>query len=142
MNVFEKDARMTKYGGIVSAWVAFVAALEELFESYKAARPRSKAALTRQVGTSVLITCPVGINPNDPFSILTVAVSARVVEAEVMIQCRIQRWHAPPGASPLSMDSETPIAFTLDGGSLVWNKQRFTAFEAAEKLLSEALLEN
>jgi hypothetical protein len=56
VDIFEKDARLTKYGDIASAWVSFVAAMEELFESYKANNPRSKATLTRPLGTSILVS--------------------------------------------------------------------------------------
>lgn len=140
MNVFEKNARMAKYSGIVSAWVAFVAALAELFEAYRAENPRTNATLVRQVGTSVLITFPMGQFPGDPFSLMTVSVSARIVESEVTINCRIQRWHGPPGAHPLAMDTETVMDFVLDGDGLVLDRQKFTIFKAAEKLLSDALM--
>jgi hypothetical protein len=63
-----------------------------------------------------------------------------LIEAEVVIQCLIQRWHAPPGAHPLSIDSETPMRFTLDRDHLICDKQRFTPIGAAEKLLADALL--
>jgi hypothetical protein len=139
VNAFEKDARMIQHETIVSLWVGFVAALEDIVQTYNAGR-RHPAKITRQTEKSIVIQCRGMHSPDDIFSVLTVAISAHLIDAEVVIRCLIQRWRAPLNAHPLTIDQETPIEFAVSGDRLCLDKQRLTPNQAAERLLGEALL--
>ena len=108
MNAFEKDARMIQHETIVSLWVGFVAALEDMVQTYNGSH-RHPAKITRQNEKSIVIQARSMHAPDDLFSVRTVAVSAHLVDAELVIRCLIQRWQAPPNAHPLTIDQEASI---------------------------------
>lgn len=140
MNAFEKDARMIQHGDIVSAWVGFVAAFHRTLKIYRANHPRSSVRIIPTTEDQIVIRCHIAQAPEDEPTVLTVSVSAEVVEFEVMIRCTIQRWHGPREAYPLSIDYTKPMHFILDGEYLRLEKRRMNPAEAAEALLEEALL--
>ena len=80
-------------------------------------------------------------SPDDLFAHRTVSVPAELIDAEVVISCRIQHWREPAPEHPLMINEEAKLNFVIKGAdNLQLDKRSLKPAEAAEELLSRAFL--
>ena len=140
MTAIERDALMSHYGDAVALWVGFIAAVEEALRTYNAAHHARPVQITQRTPTCIVIVGQVVNSPDDIFAVRTVSVSAQWLESEVVIRCVIQSWAKSPAGIPNTIESEPPIEFKLSRGSLWLDNLKLTPIQAADKVLSKALL--
>jgi hypothetical protein len=151
MNVFERAAHETavKAHGIVTTWACFVAAVDELIDSYNRIPKgiRHPAQIKQRSDATIVVECAPGQAPNDPFSGLILTIRAKMVRERASIDACIAKWEYPPvpGVLPTNKSRQS-FNFQLEVDSesdqtwLNCNSQKYDAFSAAEMLLKEALL--
>lgn len=116
----------------MSSWVGFVAAIEDLLQSYK------QAKITQRMERSVVVSGRMVHVPEDAFRVRTVSIRAELIDDEVVIRCLIQWWNQVPKGHPLTIESEAPLDFRIEGADLLLENQRLTPAQAAERLLLKA----
>jgi hypothetical protein len=148
VNIFQKDALETAErengSGIISAWVTFKAALEDLLADYNAGPRGAKFPAKIQPtesDTLMVISCNKGAPASDPFYHIMVRTSGRMAARDACIDGTIEHWRIAGPIPPLK-ESEKKMSFALDrdGVPLRFRGTLITPYAAAEALLGEALL--
>jgi len=119
----------------------------ELMESYVSSNLEGQefgADVQEPSSTSLVIVCPRGSHPKQQFTSLIITVRATVATGKrFAIECEIEQWgkRAAASASPVH-DWTKKMSFVLhsDHISLLYQDEKLTPFQAAERLLGAALL--
>jgi len=149
MDRFEEDADQQEQERtlreILSVWASFRISLSELIDSYNNGPDGQNhpAKMTSPSDESLVIDCPQGAHPKQRLKLLAITVRAELIRGRLQIGCTIEKWAR--SVLPTNMptrESTRKMRFELheDGQSLLYAREQLTPYEAAEILLTTALL--